>query len=241
MQRLLSFTLAIEVVIALFWTIAWSTERGSSGIAVLGWFTSMVVAYTIAFLIGAMVAWRRPSLRKRAAVVMVLPFIGGLAPVVLRTIAGGPLEPEMLRTGAVLVLAGLAVLAVLFPARAIRWLPTRLFSSRGWNLFLLAGIGIGWSVLIVLIAWLQTQDGHTALRAVTRTGTGAGAAQLVVLASLFVLAMGACSVLTGAWGWLGLKSATTDTGRRIHRLQVMTAIPGILVALATWLWLAGQR
>lgn len=241
MKRILDVTLAIEVVVALLWTAAWASETGSSGIAVLGWFALMAAVFAVAFVIGAIAAWRAPALRRRATLVMALPWIGGFAPVLLRTVAGGPLAADHVRNLLAACLGGVLLLALLFPRHGVRCLPQALFRSRGWNLLVLAALGLGWVALLALVGWAFTQHGQASFATLARTGSGSGAALAVLAASSFVLVLGAWSVLAAAWGWLGLHGGVDGAPRRLHRYQLIGALPGILLSAAIWIWLSVQR
>lgn len=241
MRRLLHLTLAVEVLVALWWTILMVPETGSSGIAVLGWFSMVVAIYLAAFLIGAVVAWRRPALRRQAGLVMVMPLAGGFAPMVIRIFTGGPLAVEGTGTGILLPLLAVIGLGLAFPRRMVRWMPQALFRSRGWNLFLLAALGLAWCALIVAVLWGLSPGGQDAMDAANRTGSpGIATAWILLLASTHLLLLGLGSALTGVWGWLGIRGGVEGAQRRIHMAQLLGAAPGILVAIATWVWLAGQ-
>ncbi|MEZ5417148.1 MAG: hypothetical protein R2708_07385 [Vicinamibacterales bacterium] len=229
------------MVVAALWTAALALETGSSGIAVLGWFATVVVAYATAFLVGAVVAWRRPALRRRAALVMGMPLVGGAAPLLLRTLAGAPLAPALVRNGSLLAVVCPCALGLVFPRRVVRWIPHGLFRSRGWNLFLLGALAVGWSGLIAFVGWLTAGNGMAAMNAAARSGSSTAAAYAVLLASSYGLLLGVGSVLTGAWGWLGLRGGVDGALGRLHFLQCVGAGPGILTGAATWVWLAGQR
>jgi hypothetical protein len=241
MTRLLNITLVIEIVVAVWWTAHMVPETGSSGIEVLGWFAVVVMTYVAAFLIGAFVAWRRPSLRRRGALVMAMPFVGGFAPIVLRLFAGGPFPFEGMRIPVAFTLVAILTLGLAFPRRTVRWMPHGLFRSRGWNLFLVGSLGLAWSVLIVYLLWLVSQGGQDALRAANRTGSpGMATAAVILLVASNLLLLGLGSAFTGAWGWLGLRGGVDGAQRRIHVAQLLGAAPGILLAAITWVWLSGQ-
>lgn len=241
MTWLVNVALVIEVLVAIWWTTNMVPETGSSGIEVLGWFAVVVVVYAVTFLIGAIVAWRRPALRRRAALVMAMPVIGGFAPFVLRLFAGGPFPLAAMRTGVIFTLVAVFALGLAFPRHTVRWMPHALFRSRGWNVFLLGSLGLAWSVLLVSVLWLVSQGGQDALKAANRTGSpGMATAWVILLVSSHLLLLGLGSALTGAWGWLGLRGGVEGAQRSIHLTQLVGAAPGVLIAAAVWVWLSGQ-
>lgn len=238
MKWILNITLTVEVLVALFWTIAMWTETGSSGIAVLGWFAVVVVVFVVAFLLAALVAWRRPALRRRATVAMVMPFIGGFAPWLLRILSGGPADPEFVWRIAAIVAVGMVVVALLRPRATARLLPDALFRSRGLNAAVVGMLIAGWGLLLLLGGWLVTGEGQATAH---RSSSGMAAAYAVLGVSVYVLVLGAASVLAAAWGWLGLAGGIEGARRRMHITQLAGAVPGILAAAATWAWLITQR
>jgi hypothetical protein len=241
MRWILNITLAIEVLVALFWTVAMWTETGSSGIAVLGWFALVIVVFAIAFLLAALIAWRRPALRRRATLAMLMPFIGGFAPYVLRTFSGGPAEPAFVWRIIGIVAACLFIFALLRPRATARRLPHALFRSRGFNAAVAGTLVVGWGLLLLLGAWLLSDAGQAAVHRTDPGSSGMGTAYLVVGVSAYLLLLGAASLVVAAWGWLGLAGGIEGARRRLHAAQLAGAAPGILAAAATWVWLIGQR
>lgn len=241
MTWLLNVALGIEILVAVGWTAAMLPQDRSSGIEVLGWFAGLVVVYAVAFLIGAFVAWRNPALRRRATLVMAMPFIGGFAPFILRPLAGGASTGELVWTGMAAGLMAIVALGMAFPRIATRWVPHGLFRSRGWNLLLMGSLGLAWSVLIASLVWLASPGGKEAMRATNGTGSpGMATAGVIVLVSAHLLLLGLGSAFTGAWGWLGLRGGVEGAQRRIHVAQLLGAAPGIVAAVAAWVWLSGQ-
>lgn len=242
MKRVLDITLAVEILIAAWWTVAWASETGSSGIAVLGWFTAVVIAYAIAFVVGALAAWRRPALRPRAMLVMAMPFIGGSSPGLLRLLTGGPVAPGLLGAAGLVVLGGAFALGVLRPRQTVRWVPHALFRSRAWNLLLVAPLALAWCLPLGLGAWLAAQSGGDVLGGANRTaGSGMAIAGVILLVASYQVRLGFAATLIAAWGWLGLAGGVDGAQRRLHWVQLVGAVPGILVAFWAWGWFAGQR
>jgi len=241
MKWILNITLAVEVLVALFWSVAMWSETGSSGIAVLGWFAVVIVVFVAAFLVAALIAWRRPPLRRRAALVMAIPFIGGFAPWVLRALSGGPADPAFVWRVAAILAAGVVVVALLRPRATARLLPEALFSSRGLNLAVTGSLVVGWLFLLVLGGWFLSDFGQAAVYQTDRGSSGMAAAYLVLGISAYVLLLGAASLLAAAWGWLGLAGGIEGARRRLHIAQLTGAIPGLLAAAAVWAWLLTQR
>ncbi|MEE4161120.1 MAG: hypothetical protein V2I25_01350 [Woeseiaceae bacterium] len=241
MRWILNITLAAEVLVALLWTVAMWTETGSSGIAVLGWFAVVVVVYGVCFLIGSVIAWRCPPLRRRAGIVMVVPLVGLFTPYALRTLTGGAIELHIVwRVAVTLLLAGFCI-ALLRPRATAKRLPRLLFRSRGLNLAVVGVLVVAWFSLVLAGVWLLTDPGQDALRHADRTSNGMATAFAVLAASAYLLMIGAGSVVSGAWGWLGLMGGVEGARRRIHLVQLVGALPGIMVAAATWAWLIAQR
>jgi len=241
MRWTLNITLAAEVLVALLWTVAMWTETGSSGIAVLGWFAVVVIVYGVCFLTGSIIAWRSPALRRLAGIVMIVPLIGMFTPYLLRTLSGGAIELHIIwRVAVTLILAGF-FLALLMPRATAKRLPQLLFRSRVLNLAVVGVLVVAWCSLVFAGTWLLTDSGQDALRHADRTSNGMATALAVLAASAYLLMIGAGSVVSGAWGWLGLMGGVEGARRRIHVVQLVGALPGILVAAATWAWLIAQR
>jgi hypothetical protein len=241
MRWILNFTLATVALVTLFWTIAIWTETGSSGIAVLGWFAVVVVVYAAGLLIGAIVAWRRPPLRRRATLLMAMPLIGGIAPYLLRALSGGPVEIGFVSRVVSMALALASMIALVRPRATASRLPGRLFRSRWLNLAIVYALVIAWSVLMLAAVWVMTEAGQNAVQRANRTSNDMASAYIILAASAYLLLIGAGSVIAAAWGWLGLMGGVEGARRRIHIAQLAGALPGILIAAATWAWLLTQR
>jgi len=241
MHWILNIILAAEVLVALLWTVAIWTETGSSGIAVLGWFAVVVVVYGVCFVIGSIIAWRSPPLRRRAGIAMIVPLIGLFSPYLLLSLSGGPIDVHIAwRVAATLLLVGFSI-ALLRPRSTAKRMPGLLFQSRALNLAVVGVLAVAWSSLAFTVVWLLTGPGQDALRHADRTSNGMATAYVVLAASAYLLMIGAGSVVSAAWGWLGLMGGVEGARRRIHIVQLVSALPGILVAAATWAWLIAQR
>lgn len=241
MKWILNITLAIEVLVALLWTVAMWTETGSGGIAVIGWFAVVIVVFAAAFLVAALIAWRRPALRRRAAIAMVLPFVGGFAPWPLRVLSGGAADPGFVWRVVAVVVLGIVIVALFRPRATAHRLPGALFRSRGFNAAVVGTLVVGWGLLLLVGGWVLTDAGQAALYRTDRGSTGMAAAYLVVGVSAYLLLLGAASLLAAAWGWLGLAGSVEGARRRLHIAQLAGAVPGILAAAAAWAWLISQR
>lgn len=240
MRLLLDIVLGIAVLITLHWTVFISVETGSSGIAVLGVFAVVYGAFAILFLIAALTAWRYPALRRRAYLVMALPFVALLLPYSIRLLAGGAVASDFwLKVLAVAILGGIGT-AVVAPRQAVRVLPKRLFRSGIFNALILSLLAAAWCVLIGFVAWSFSDAGQEYVARTDRGSSGMAAAYAIVAAAVYAVALGIGSFLTSLMGWLGLIGGVDGARRQLHIAQLVAGLPGVVVAVPTLLWLMSQ-
>jgi hypothetical protein len=101
-----------------------------------------VVANGLFFLVAAWAMWKHRELRRRAAIVMILPVALYLAPYAIKAAFGGPLTGT--RRNLALGLLGGVILAscLAFPKKVLTLLPGRLVQSRLLNWLLILGLAV---------------------------------------------------------------------------------------------------
>lgn len=230
-STLLKIALAVQLVSGVFWTLTMSMMAGQGGLEVLAWFLLVFGAQAICFLVGAWAYWRYPDQRKIARWVLALPFVVWFLPGVIKSLAGGRLTSATL----VIVLLGLAsailLVCLLVPRKVARKLPDILFRSRIFNSLVLIGPLLGWAFFIGVVFMIFGADDASTSRALRGNGTGYALASTVVIAALYLIALGGGSLCSGIWGWVGLHSGVDGACRKLNIAQLVLAIPGLLVGI----------
>ncbi len=236
LARLLSIVLVVQVLLGSLWTLTIASVPGRGDFGMLPLFLLTYLVLFLGLLIGIWAFWRRPPLRRRAAWVIAMPFVFWFLPSIVKTLAGGHLSGDELATIVVSLAAACLLACLVVPARAAGLLPQRLFRSPVFNWLLIVGLVAGWLFPVLVIAWLgSSQDGSS------QGDTGYALAYGVILGALYLVGLGGGSLLTAAWGWMGLRGNVAQACRKLHVTQLVLAVPGLFLGGATLVWLVGQR
>lgn len=232
MKRALRIVLGIEVALGVVWTLLAAMAQGAGGLAVVGVFFVVYGLCGLFFLFAAWAFWRYPQERKTAAAILLLPVVFWFLPTILRALAGGVLRSDQL----VPLLFGLLLVAIgacwVVPRRVSRVVPDVLLHSRLLNwLILLAVIG-GWLFLSFVIVYVASGDSSSA------ASSGTALAYAIILAAMYLVALGVGSFGASTWAWLSLRSGAVT--RRLNIAQLVVSLPGVAIGLAVVIWLAGQ-
>lgn len=192
-----------------------------------------VVANGLFFLVAAWAMWKHKELRRRAAVVMILPVALYLFPFAIKAVFGGPLLGA--RRNLALVLLGGAILAfcLAFPKKVFELLPGTLVQSRFLNWLLILGLAAAW-LLPIAVAIQFTSSGSVS------NMSGNAAAYAVILLSWYIIIVGAAALVLMLWAWIGLRGDNNSPSRNLHIAQLVMGFPSLVVGVITISWLAGQ-
>jgi hypothetical protein len=163
-----------------------------------------------------------------------LPVLFLFLPGVIKWFAGGPLTSGAMVQAAIALLVAALLFSVAFPKRVIRVLPAWLFRSRAFNWLLLLGMAIAWLLLIAGVVWVASTDSGNSI-------SGMALAYVIVYVAMYVVAVGAGSVLVMVYGWIGLRSGVARDCRRLNIAQIVMGVPSFAIGAVTLAWLANQN
>jgi hypothetical protein len=231
-RTLLNIVIALQVLLGLWWTVPLLFSDGDfSTLAVL--FVS-AAANAVFLLIAAWAMWKHPALRRRAGIVIGLPFGFYLLPSIIKAAAGGPLTDEQVLV-ALLLLAGVAIAACLvFPKRVSGFIPRGLVQSRALNWLFIVAMAGAWLFPLAIIALLATDDSGG-------SSSSTAVAYVIIYLAMYIVAVGGGALLMMTWGWIGLRSSPDNPSRGLHIAQVVMGSPSLLLGIATLGWLASQQ
>lgn len=233
MPRIAPILLWVQMVLSAAFVVSVSMLGREGGLQVIGlYFYYLPLAGLIA-LAGVWLAWRYPGYRRHGIAIALAPIVAALLPFPLNAVLGGPLLKQHLLTVAALLFIAWFIVSLVAPRRVVALIPDALFRSRLWNSLVILGIVAGWLLLAVVVAWVMHDSSY-------RRDTGTGIAYAIILASLYVAAMGLASAAVTAWAWLGLRGGVAGACRRLNIAQLVVAIPGVLIGGVVFLWLGSQ-
>ena len=158
LRRALQLVLGISAALGLLWTLAASTARGAGGLGAVYVFLLAYALFAVFFLFALWAYWKHPEHRRLAGWIMVLPFVFGFLPIMMRSLAGGAVTGEQLWTLAAVALA-LAVLAAWLAPRTVAVVfPAVLVRSRLFNWLLLLALLAAWLLFVVVVLYAASED-----------------------------------------------------------------------------------
>lgn len=235
MRTALTIALCIQLVTGLIWTLAVAGTPGRGDFGLLG---LLVVVYAVQLpltMLGIYALWRHATLRRLAACVTASPVVFWFLPGIVKVLAGGHLSPdEAAIVGmTVLLIAILACFAL--PRRVAAILPAALFRSRVFNGLLLAGVIVGWLGIAAAVLLVIAGNGGG-----SQDATGYGLGSAIVLAAIYLICMGAGSLLVFTWAVLGLRSGVDGSCRKLNVAQLALSLPAGLLGIGSLLFMAAQ-
>ena len=232
MRTILKVIVGIQILLGIGWTLP--LLRGNGDFSTLYLFFLLAIVNAAFLLVACRAMWKHPNERRIAGVVMMLPALFLFLPGVIKWFAGGPLTSEALVRAAVVLLVAALLFSVAFPKQVIRILPEWLFRSRIFNWLLLLGMAIAWLLPIAGVAWLASSDSGN-------SRSGMAVAYVIIYVAMYVVAVGAVSVLVMVHGWIGLRSGVARDCRRLNIAQIVMGLPSFAIGAATLAWLANQN
>lgn len=232
MTTLLNIVIGIQVLLGLWWTVPLLFHDGT--FSTLYVFFLSAIANGAFLLVAAWAMWKHPQLRRRAAIVMALPFALYLLPFLLKFIAGGPFTGERGLSAVAVLAVALLGSCIFFPQRVFRLLPRGLVRSRFLNWLIIIGMVAAWLVPIALIIWIAAGDSGG-------SSSGTAVAYAIYYFALYTVAVGAGALLIMAWGWIGVRGDRDNPSRNLHIAQLVMGSPSLVIGLLTMSWLASQQ
>jgi len=227
-SRVLNALIAIQLLLGTAWTLPMVTGA-------YGTFSSVGLAFYllppigVLAMLGAWVAWRRPAWRRRGIVLAVAAPVFFVLPEAVMSTVGRPLTAADFAGTGLAVLAVLAVVTIVIPARVAGILPTRLYTSTLFNWLVVVCQALIWLLSAGVFGWIATSL-FTADGPRDTDVSGMAIAWLLGVAGLAAMAIGFISGLGFLHGYVGLRGNVAGACRRLHWTQVAIGTPGILLA-----------
>ena len=232
MAILLNLIIAVQVLLAIWWTGPLLYHDGDFS-TVYVFFISTIIN-GVFFLVAGWAMWKHPTLRRRAAIVMLMPLATYVLPWVIKGIFGGPMIGERGRNALILIGASVAAACLFFPKRVFSFLPRGLVQSRFVNWLMILGMVAAWLFPIAVIAWLVADDSGG-------SSSGTAVAYAIVLLAFYIIVVGLGALVMMLWGWIGLRGNPENPSRGLHITQLVMGMPSLVFGIATLAWLAGQQ
>lgn len=230
---LLKLGFGLELITGLFWVIPMLTsERGSLGYLVY-WGPSLLLnsAIVLASLIPFV---KRADLRSLALRNLLAPFVILIAPILVRSLAGGAPFPELEADGFAPLYGALAaslVGLVVFPNPVANALPNVLWSHP--RLHRVIAIALAVLIVLNLLCWLLSLAGFMAGEArVVDKDLGKEVAMVMLLGSaLLGISSQAIGFATLLWSYIALRQRIDPTQQRLRVIALVESL--VLCAVGT--------
>jgi len=233
MQRAAAVALWTQLLVAACFVL-WVAALGPhGGLQVVGLYFYYAPFAGVLALFGVWIAVRRPALRRRGIAIALIPFAAILLPPGINALLGGPLLGRHLLAIGVALGAVALITSVFAPRRVVAFIPDGLFRSRFLNGLILFALVTGWVVFLLVLAFTVSESDY-------RRDTGMGLAYAIVLAGMYVVAMGLASVAVAGWAWLGLRGGVANACRKLNVAQLVVAVPGLVVGGIAFGWFVSQ-
>ena len=231
MRILLNLIIGLQALLGIWWI--GPLLRHDGDFSTLYVLAISVVANGLFFLVAAWAMWKHKELRRRAAILMILPVALYLFPFAVKAVFGGPLLGA--RRNLALVLFGGAILAfcLAFPKKVFDLLPGTLVQSRFLNWLLILSLAAAWLFPIAVGIQLVTSGSAGSM-------SGNAAAYAVILLSRYIITVGAGALALMLWAWIGLRGDNNSPSRKLHIAQLVMGFPRLVFGVITISWLAGQ-
>ena len=232
MRLVLNIIIGLQLLLGVWWTVPLLYHDGD--FSTLYVFFIAAIANGVFLLVAAWAVWKHPDLRRRAAVVMALPFALYFLPWIVKGVFGGPLTGDRGKTALILLGAAVLVACLFFPKRVFRLLPSSFVQSRFLNWLLIIGMLSAWLFPIVVIIWLGSSDSGG-------SSSGTAVAYAVFYFALYIVVVGGAALAMMLWAWIGLRSGAENPSRKLHIAQLVMGSPSLIIGVLTLGWLASQQ
>jgi hypothetical protein len=231
MRILLNVIIGLQALLGLWWI--GPLLRHDGDFSTLYLLAISVVANALFLVVAAWAMWKHQQLRRRAAIVMILPVVLYLFPFVIKAVFGGPLTGTR-GTLALGLLGGVALaFCLLFPKKVVELLPGKLVQNRFLNWLLIVGLAAAWILPIAVVIWLLASGSFN-----NASGNAIGYA--VIRLSQYVIIVGASGLGLMLWAWIGLWGNDDRRSRKLHIAQLVMGFPSLALGAMALSWLAGQ-
>lgn len=231
MRILLNLIIAVQTLLGTWWIIPLLRHEGDFSTLYL--LVISVAANGVFFLVAAWAMWKHQELRRRAAVVMILPVALYLFPFVVKAVFGGPLTGARLNLALGLVGGAILFVCLAFPKKVFELLPGMLVRSRFLNWLLIVVMAAAWIFPIAVVIHLATSESGG-------SSSGTAVAYAVILLAQYIIMVGAAALALMLWAWVGLRGTNNRPSRKLHIAQLVMGFPSLVLGIMTLSWLAGQ-
>ena len=235
-RKILNFAIGAQIVLGSLWTYTWAATAGNGDFGMLPFILLVYAVQLVGFLIGAVICWIAPDLRRRAYVALALPVVFLFLPGMVQSLAGGYLSRDESLT-LLLIIGALLLAACVFAPRSVaKWMPGALRNSGLFNGIVFAGVAAGWLVIIGIFIWLIAGSGGG-----YQGDTGYGLAYAIVLGAVYFAGLGLASLFAATWGWIGLRSGPDNPCRSWNIAQMVVSAPGLIAGGLALAFLLSQQ
>jgi hypothetical protein len=231
MRILLNLIIGLQTLLGIWWIVPLLRHDGDfSTLYVL---VISVAANGLFFLVAAWAVWKHAELRRRAAIVMILPVVLYISPFAIKVVFGGPLTGPRLNVALGLFGGAILVFCLVFPKTAHEMVPGALVQSRFLNWLLILGLASAWLFPIAVTIWLATGDS-------VGSSSGTALAYAVILLTQYIIIVGAAALVLMLWAWIGLRGGNDRPSRKLHITQLVMGFPSLVLGVVALSWLVGQ-
>ena len=235
MRTAVAIAFCIQLATGLVWTLAVAGSPGRGDFALLGLFVVVYGLQLPAALLGLYALWRSAKPRVLAACVASSPVVFWFLPGIVKALAGGHLSQADAAVAGLVILLLATVACFVFPRQVADFLPSVLFRSRVFNGLLLAGPVAGW-LGVGAVGLLLAVGGGSG----SPGDTGYGLALAITLAAVYLICMGAGSLLVLTWAVLCLRSGIEGGCRKLNVAQLVVSLPAGLLGIGVLWFMAAQ-
>ena len=231
MRILLNLIIGLQVILGIWWI--GPLLRHDGDFSTLYVLAISVVANGLFVLVAAWAMWKHEELRRRAAIVMILPVALYLFPFAIKAVFGGPLIGARRNLALGLFGGAILVFCLAFPKKVFELLPGMLVQSRFLNWLLILGLAAAWLFPIAVVIWLGTSGS-------VGSSSGNAVAYAVILLSQYIIIVGAAALVLMLWAWIGLRGTNNSPIRKLYIAQLVMGFPSLVFGVMALSWLAGQ-
>jgi hypothetical protein len=237
MSRALSIIIGLQIILGAIWTLPLLTAD-LSGLGPLLLFIYTYPFHAVFCLIALWAFWKHKTLRRKAALVLLLPIGILFLPYLITTIAGGPLEAQRVLQLIVVLVAICIVLCFIRPRRAASMFPAVLFRSRTFNLLAVVGMAFAWLLPVFLFLLVRAKGSESVAQTAQVDSSGMAVGYLFFVVGLYLASTGGAALFTMLLAWLGLHGGVEGAQRGLHKTQAWLAAPALIAGSLAAAWLA---
>lgn len=228
-DKFLDILLAAQLVLGALWTLPIISNQGEAA-EWMGLFLLLILypIHGVIVLIAAWYFWKRPDLRWRAGLLIVMPVVLFPIPWILEGVFGDPVlkSADAVRQTIATLLALVVILVLVFPRRVAEYVPRSVLRSTVWNvLILLAPI----AVYVPYIAVYATRKSITEGASPDQAGWTVAYALIIMI--LYAAISFVPALLTFLYSYVGLFQRRDRRRVGLHIAQLVLSSPPVVLGV----------